>query len=76
MKCTKCKLEKSLTEFYKRKPPYTYPSDEYHSWCKDCSKKRRKKEYYANRKERLKQYKVNFNKNREHNLMVKRKYYC
>lgn len=53
MVCTKCGKDKDLSHFYKRKPPYKYPSDEYHSWCKECTAEKDKRMYANNRLKRL-----------------------
>ena len=50
-KCTKCKIEKELTEFNKKKEA----KDGLIGYCKSCLKEYSKKHYQAN-KERIKEY--------------------
>jgi hypothetical protein len=58
-RCTKCNIEKELTEFYKHKDG----KDGFHTQCKSCAKeyikqnKEKVKEYYQQNKERIKEYK-------------------
>jgi len=56
--CNKCEIEKSISEYYKRK------TGKYgvRSWCKICEK-----EYQMKNKERSKKYNIKYNeKNKEH----------
>ncbi len=63
--CTKCKLEKEFSEFYKRENS----KDGYRNECKDCYKKNSKeysKEYHSkNRDIRLKNQKIYYLNNKE-----------
>ncbi len=58
--CTKCKLSKSLLEYYKDKGK----KDGLYCYCKSCSK-HNKKIYYNNNKDKIKEY---YEDNREHLL--------
>jgi thiol-disulfide isomerase/thioredoxin len=53
-KCSKCGIEKTVEEFYKKKGS----SDGLRSWCKDCDK-----EY--NKSDKYKEYKKKYNKTSE-----------
>lgn len=75
MLCTKCKKEKDLTNFYRRKPPYKYPSDEYHSWCKQCTAEKSARMYSATRTKRLARMKELRILNQERYNQHKRDYY-
>ena len=66
-KCTKCKIEKELTEFNKKKEA----KDGLIGYCKYCLKEYRKKYYQAN-KERIKEYQK---ANKEHIKEQVKEYY-
>jgi len=69
--CSKCGLEKDISEFYKRKDSI----DGYHGVCKECNKK-----YREENKEHIKEYNKEYNKkwyeeNKEHIKEQRKEYY-
>lgn len=65
--CNKCGVEKSFTEFFKRK-------NGYQGWCKEC-KYVQTQEWRAKNKEKLKADRAShYEKNREHELSISRKW--
>ena len=59
--CTKCNIEKSITEFYKQKAgKYGVKAE-----CKLCCKKRKKQHYEANREQISEHMKQHYQANRE-----------
>jgi hypothetical protein len=56
--CTKCKIEKKLTEFY-------YKKSKISSWCKSCQIKKQKKYYQKNKEKCKEQYKNYYYENPE-----------
>ena len=70
-KCSRCKVEKELTEFHKKKTT----KDGLSNSCKSCVKEYSKKHYQANkeyRKEQIKEYRKN---NKENVKEYKKKHY-
>jgi len=61
-KCTNCKLEKPLEDFYKEKRnpiKKTSKTEIYKSACKDCSKKRTEK-YVKENREKVNEYQLSY----------------
>ncbi len=84
--CTKCKKEKNIESFYKRK---TF-KDGYTTWCKGCYKeynqewenknKSQREEYHKNYREKNKEIikerkKESYNKNKEYYKIWEKEYY-
>ena len=70
-KCSKCGLEKELSEFSNNKNN----KDNKHAWCKNCNK-RYKKQFFINNKETiLEKYKQYYLYNKENILEQKKQYY-
>lgn len=70
--CNKCKIEKPITEFYKRKPKKDGRKDSidgYRSWCKQCDS-----EYAKINKDKLREY-YNTPARKEIESNRKKKYY-
>lgn len=68
--CTKCKSEKSLSEFYKRSG-----SDKYLSWCKQCKRESGK---FWNERNKQKHSELNrkwYEENKEHHLTNSKHWY-
>ena len=69
--CTKCHIEKELSEFYKHKSG----KDGIHPICKICILEISKKRYKKNRKQILKRDKIYRNNNKEKRKIYNRKHY-
>lgn len=68
--CTKCKSEKSLSEFYKRSD-----RDAYHSWCKQCKHKSGKSWNERNKQKHSELNRKWYEENKEHHLTNSKQWY-
>ena len=68
--CTKCKSEKSLSEFYKRSG-----TDTYLSWCKQCKRESGKSWNERNKQKHSELNRKWYEENKEHHLANSKQWY-